>query len=187
MQQRGAKGTLVLLWDGSTSGDLTKLGPVGAADFLNVNRSLQSAMMFPKVADEEKWEHLSELRNKIELPYMVPECLHGKIVAVSSVGGDQQTSDRLKALRSGMWLRLRNIHIDHPAEEIACPIKESGMEAATSSPSSSSSSSSSCSSRTTALSLLSSSSSASNIINRVDWVGEIHADTHISLLLPYYR
>ena len=135
----------MLLWDGSTPGDLTKSGPISASDFANVSKSLHSAMLFPKIASEMEWEHLSELRDKIEMPFQMRECLHGKVLAVSSVKGDQQISNNLKNLKSGMWLRLRNLHIDSPMEEIPYPSKLSGTGTPSSSSSTSSSSSSSSS------------------------------------------
>ena len=185
----GGKGTVMLLWDGSTDGNLAKMGgSISVRNFKDVSKSLHSAMLFSKIADETKWEHLSELRDQIESPSLAPECLQGNILAVSSMKGDQHTSTILNGLRSGMWLRLRNLHIDRQTEEIAYYTTLSGTGAASISSSSSSSSTPLLSTTecTTAPSLLSSATSARSGPHRVNWVGEVHADTHISLLLPYY-
>jgi hypothetical protein len=78
-------------------------------------------------------------------------------------------ADKLKGLKPGMWIRLRNVHIDQPAVEkllssFSPPVIDldgDGQDG--------------------------SSSSGSSGSGTTWMVGTVQSDSHISLLLPYFK
>ena len=146
--------------------------------------------MFPTLTRDKTWRTLSDLQEEIDQPYPLTESLFGIPLAVSSLSHDSATGARLKVLRPGMWVRLRDLHIDKSAQDTQCVSASS---------SSTSTSSSSSSTESTVRAVDVSSSSAANSSRITDghgnasestqtyMVGTVHPDTHISLLLPYFR
>ena len=143
--------------------------------------------MFPTLTRDKTWRTLADLQEEIDQPYPLTESLFGIPLAVSSLSHDSATGARLKVLRPGMWVRLRDLHIDKSAQDTQCV-----------SASSSSSSSSSMESTVRAVDVSSSSAANSSRIitdghgnasesTQTYMVGTVHPDTHISLLLPYFR
>jgi hypothetical protein len=140
--------------------------------------------MFPTLTRDKTWRKLSDLQEEIDQPYPLTESLFGIPLAVSSLSHDSATGARLKVLRPGMWVRLRDLHIDKSAQDTQCV-------------SASSSSSSSMESTVRAVDVSSSSAANSSRITdghgnfsestQTYMVGTVHPDTHISLLLPYFR
>jgi hypothetical protein len=150
-----------------------------------MSRSLRSATMFPALTRDKTWHSLSDLQEEIDQPYPLTESLFGMPLAVSCQSEDTSTGARLKVLRPGMWLRLRDLHIEKIAQDVQYK-------------SASSSSSSSSSENSTGAVDVSSSSAAVSVrksgghgdasgSTRTYMVGTVHPDTHISLLLPYFR
>lgn len=201
--------TTLLLWDGSTAGDLTPHEAVNKSDYNDMSISIHSAMLFPKVTAAEEFSSLPELREKMNIPCVIPDRLYGMPLAVSSVPGDVSTAQRLKLLKAGMWLRLRNLHIDSTAKEASFPPASSSSSAAAAShvhalhPPSSSASivslqspTSTTPSTATSTTLTSTTNSApatesdvcpTQHTTRTHIVGTIHSDTYFSLLLPYFK
>jgi hypothetical protein len=163
-------------------------------------------MLFPKVTASEEFSCLPELREKMNIPCVIPDKLYGMPLAVSSIPGDVSTAQRLKLLKAGMWLRLRNLHIDSTAKEASYPPASSSSFASTPHalhlPSSSASIVSLPSPTTTTTSTATSTTHTSTINNTpatesdvrqrqhttlTHIVGTIHSDTYFSLLLPYFK
>jgi hypothetical protein len=198
--------TTLLLWDGSTAGNLTPYEAVNKSDYNDMSISIHSAMLFPKVTASEEFSSLPELREKMNVPCIIPDRLYGMPLAVTSVPGDVSTAQRLKLLKAGMWLRLRNLHIDSAAREASFASASSSSSASAHAlhPASSSTSivSLPSSSTSTTPSTATSATLTSTTIARpatesdacqtqhttlTHIVGTIHADTYFSLLLPYFK
>ena len=202
--------TTLLLWDGSTAGNLTPHEAVNKSDYNDMSISIHSAMLFPKVTASEEFSSLLELREKMNVPCVIPDRLYGMPLAVSSVPGDVSTAQRLKLLKAGMWLRLRNLHIDSNAKEASFPPASSSSSSSAAAshahalhpPSSSASIVSLPSPTSTTPSTATSTTHTSTINNApatesdvrqrqhttlTHIVGTIHSDTYFSLLLPYFK
>ena len=197
--------TTLLLWDGSTAGDLTPHEAVNKSDYNDMSISIHSAMLFPSVTASEEFSSLPELREKMNVPCVIPDRLYGMPLAVTSVPGDVSTAQRLKLLKAGMWLRLRNLHIDSAAKEASFPPASSSSSAshahahalhnASSStsivslppPTTSTATSTTLPSTITAGPATESDVCQTQHTTLTHIVGTIHSDTYFSLLLPYFK
>jgi hypothetical protein len=141
--------------------------------------------MFPTLTRDKVWHSLSDFQEEIDQPYPLTEILLGMPLAVSCLSLDTDTGARLKILRPGMWLRLRDLHIDKIAQDVQC------VSASPSSSSSSSETSAGAVDDSTSSVAVSTSATGGHGdalgSTRTYMVGTVHADTQISLLLPYFR
>lgn len=169
----------LLLWDGSTPGELTSHGAVDTANFNDMRKSLRSATLFPVLTTERSWTSLTDFQNEIDQPCLLPECLLGMPLAVSCASHDSVTAARLNGMKPGTWLRLRNLHIDKGAVETVYVSSSSSKT-----PPSAANTSSSSSSVSSGIAGDHSDISGST---RTHIVGTVRADTQISVLLPYFR
>ena len=169
--------TTVMLWDGSTTGHLVPSGAVSQQSYADVNASLRAASVFAKQTDYSDSTCLLDQKEDVERQGLIPDYLFGEPVAISSLPRDEVTSRRLRDLKPGMWVRLRNLHVEPPATEkfFTAPTPSSLSLTATDQATVTSSSTSSSSLH----------SSKSGLAAYV--VGTVHTDTHISLLLPYFK
>ena len=199
--------TTLLLWDGSTAGDLTPHEAVNKSDYNDMSISIHSAMLFPKVTASEEFSSLPELREKMNVPCVIPDRLYGMPLAVTSVPGDVSTAQRLKLLKAGMWLRLRNLHIDSNAKEASFPSASSSsstshahalhhassstsivsLPSPTTSTAPSTAISATLTSTITAGPAAESDGCQTQHTTLTHIVGTIHSDTYFSLLLPYFK
>jgi hypothetical protein len=109
-------GTTVLLWDGTTKGELTLFHPSIQQD---MHISLQAAGVFAEGTNNCTRDDLLNLENRIELNPSPANmiALYGSPFVVSSMPSDNAVSAELIKLKVGMWIRLRNLHIDQAPVE----------------------------------------------------------------------
>jgi hypothetical protein len=100
-------GTTVLLWDGTTTGELNLAHPTSQYD---MHISLQAAGLFAEetinCSNREDFLNLKE-RINVNPPLTDINTLHGSPFAVSSQPSDHAISAELMKLKPGMWIRLR--------------------------------------------------------------------------------
>ena len=172
--------TSVLLWDGSTSGYLAPSAAVSKSDYLDINTSLRAATVFARCINDSKCQRFLDFKEEVERQGYIPGYLYGSPLVVTSAPSDQLTASRLKDLKPGMWVRFRNLHIDKPAvERIILPFSSTAPSSSASTPPNTD--------RSTSTTI--SSDDAHKIATKLNsWiVGTVHSDTHISLMLPYYK
>ena len=177
----------MLLWDGSTAGVLTPYEAVSQSNYTDMSISIHSAMLFPKVTESEDFNSVTDLREVMNVPCNIPDKLYGRPLAVTSVPGDNGTAQRLKLLKAGMWLRLRNLHVDIAARDASYPSTSSSSSSVVSLQSPTTSTTASTSPLPSPSNNLDSASSHASHVTATHIVGTIHSDTYFSLLLPYYR
>ena len=174
--------TSVLLWDGSTAGYLKPSAAVSQSEFLDINTSLRSATVFARRADDSDVDHqcLLDFKEEVERSGSMPEYLYGAPLVVTSAPSDLSIAGRLKDLKPGMWVRFRNLHIDKAAIQRTFPTL----------PILSSTASVSINTAEFVLnpSLNNSLDDLLSSMKVYSWIiGTVHSDTHISLLLPFFK
>ena len=163
----------MLLWDGSTAGYLAPSAAVSQSDYFDINTSLRAATVFARCIDDSDCQRLSDFKEEVERQGCIPGYLYGSPLIVTSAPSDQLTAGRLKDLKPGMWLRFRNLHVDKQAvERTFLPFSSTALSSTASSP----------------LKANTSDDAHKTAIKLNSWiVGSVHSDTHISLMLPYYK
>ena len=140
-----------------------------------MRKSLHSASVFAHSATHQ-FEGLATLKERVDSfddsNTMSSSSLHSSVLlgaslAITTELRDSVTARRLADLRPGMWVRLRNVRIDKVAQRCVFTVNDNtGVNSSSSS----------------------SSSSMSSFSRIETWVvGQVYADTHVSVILPYFR